>query len=433
MEKEIGKIPPHATDAEEAVLGALMLEQDAFYKVSQIIDVESFYKQSNGIIYAAIKRLAGKSPIDFITISEELRSTGELELIGGLSYIVDMTKHIATAAHIEEHAKIIAQKHIQRELIRIGFETTNEAFDTFAEVEELLSNLKMKITTIENSTAGCNAGQIQDEVIEEALEEIDIDCKIANTGKQPGINTGLFELNRATGGWRNTNLIILAARPGIGKTSLALHFAKSAALTGKWVNFYGMEMKSSDLMRIMISGESGVNRTALRDGQLSEDDWSKINDSTNQLHNLPIIWNDFAGLKVGNIEASTIRNRKNGKCDLIIIDYIQLLQPTDKKQNREQQIAEMSRSLKRLALNENIPVIALAQLNREAETGKPLLSHLRESGSLEQDADIVIFPWNDYSTPGYPAFNLTIAKNRRGIKGTFEIIANSEMTRFNDK
>jgi replicative DNA helicase len=253
------------------------------------------------------------------------------------------------------------------------------------------------------------------------------DCANFRDSKPSGISTGLFDLNRATGGWKPTNIIILASRPGIGKTSLCLHFAESAAKKGKWVNFYGLEMSRSDLMRINISGETGINRTDARDGRITDEDWNAVNIAVKSMERLPIIWNDQATLTVNHIRSFTAKNRKIGKCDLIIIDYLQLITPTDKKVIREQQIAEISRELKKLALKEKVPIIIAAQLNREATEGEPKLHHLRESGSLEQDADIVIFPWvngEDYT--------LSIAKHRRGMKGSMIIGHNSEMTKFYD-
>lgn len=425
-----GKIPPQALDIEEAVLGALMLEADAIHKVSGILTTKSFYKYEHQIIFDVVKSLAdANKQIDLLTVTRALIETNQLETIGGPLYITQLTSRIASAAHIEAHSRIIAQLHVQRELIRIGTETVSEAYQDGTDIEDLLTSLKQKISAVEDSTLGANTGQSHFNVIRETIKEIEKDCVQAKGGKQPGITTGLRTLNNATGGWRNTNLIIVAARPGIGKTSLALHFAKMAARAGGYVNFYGLEMKSSDLMRIMISGESSVNRTRLRDGYIDTNDWNAINRSLTNFEKLPIVWNDYAGLTSSRIRSNTIRNRKAGKCDLIIIDYLQLVKPFDKKAIREQQISEISRTLKEIALSENIPVICLSQLNRAAAGEKPQLHHLRESGAIEQDADIVIFPWRNETDN---RFYLSIAKNRRGTCGDFEIFANEEMTGFSD-
>ena len=429
VNKTLGKIPPQAIEIEEAVLGSLMIDSDAIHKISGIItSSESFYKDSHRIIYDTIREISIKNkPIDIITVTKSLRDKGKLEQVGGALTITQLTGNIVSAAHIEHHARIIQQLFIQRELIKIGTETVSDAFDESADIDELISNLKEKISTLEDFGFGTNFGQEQKEVLKQSIAEIERDCMEVRKGVQPGITTGLYELNKATGGWRTANFIIIASRPGVGKTSLALHFAKMAAKSGKWVNFYGLEMTAPDLMRIEISGESEVNRSAIRDGYVSDEQWTEINKVIPSLEKLPIIWSDFAGITADKIRTQTIRNKKRNCCDMVIIDYLQLIMPSDKKSNREQQIADISRTLKRLALSENVPVIALAQLNREAENVKPQLGHLRESGSLEQDADVVIFPWKEDDK-----YQLTIAKNRRGKKGTFEIFANEEMTSFGD-
>jgi replicative DNA helicase len=428
---EFGKVPPQSVEIEKGVLGALMLESDAIHKVAGIVTAESFYLESHSEIFIAVKSLSDLNrPIDLLTVTKALRDAGKLDQVGGPLYITQLTSRIATAAHIEHHARIIEQLHIQRELIKIGSQTVTEVFEDGADVEDLFATLKNRISNLEDSTLGTNSGKSQLAVIQEAINEIENDCSQNQNGKTPGITTGFKILNNATGGWRKTNLVIIASRPSVGKTSLAMHFAKMAARTGAWVNFYSLEMKSSDLMRTMISGESSVDRLKIRDGKVNEYDWTAINSSLKNFEKLPIIWNDYAGLTSSMIRSNTIRNRKAGRCDLIIIDYMQLIKPFDKKAIREQQISEISRTLKEISLSENIPVICLSQLNREAGSDKPQLHHLRESGSIEQDADIVIFPWRNKADND--RFFLTIAKNRRGITGDIEIFPNEEMTGFTD-
>ena len=423
------KILPQDLNIEEAVLGALILESDAIYKVTGIIKAESFYLDSHRKIFEVIKSLSdSNNPVDLLFVTKALREQNELERIGGPIFITQLTSRVASAAYIEHHAFIIQQLYIQRELIKIGFETITEAYEEGAEIEDLLNSAKRKISALEDCTLGSNTGQSHENVFQNMILELEQDCKEVREGRQPGITTGITILNNATGGWRNTDLIIIAARPSVGKTSLALYFAKMAAMSGKWVNFYSLEMRPPDLLRIMISSESGINRTNLRDGRIEDEDWSTINTlSGSNFGKLPIIWNCEPGLTSSRIKSNTIRNRKAGKCDLIIIDYIGLIKPFDKRVIREQQIAEISRTLKQIALAENIPIICLSQLNRQATYGKPELSHLRESGSLEQDSDVVIFPWVEEEK-----YQLTIEKNRKGIKGTFEIFASHDMTFFGD-
>lgn len=425
-----GRIPPQALDAEMAVIGSLMLESEAFVKIAHLVDENSFYDHKHVLIFKAIKALAASYiPIDLLTVSKSLREQGTLEQIGGVYALTQLTNNIGTTNNLEFHARIVQQKFIQRELIRLGMKLTDESFDESKDVEEIINNLKAGITTIDEFSVGQNNGMDQFSVIQQSIREIEEDCELAKKGVQPGVTTGLQVLNRATGGWRKTNFILVASRPGVGKTSLALKFVVEAAKSGIPVNFYGLEMKASDLMRTIISGESEVNRTNLRDGKLTEEDWIQINRSIGgRFEKLPIIWNDFAGITTNHIKAITSKNIKKGRCGLVVIDYLQLITPFDKKTSREQQISEISRNLKKLALDENIPIIAMAQLNREAEGGKPELHHLRESGSLEQDADIVIMPWVGEENQ----YNLSITKNRRGIVGTFEIGRNEQMTRFYD-
>lgn len=423
------KIPPQDLHFEEAILGALMLEADAIHKVTGIIKTDSFYLDNHRKIFEVIKTLSGSNkPIDILTVTKILKDRNELEEIGGPIFITQLTSRVASAAHIEHHALIIQQLFIQRELIKIGSETITEAYEPGAEIEDLLNSAKRKISALEDCTLGSNTGRSHADVFQDMVMEIEQDCNAASEGKQPGINTGFKILNNATGGWRPTNLIIIASRPSVGKTSLALHFAKMAAMSGKWVNFYSLEMSPADLLRIMTSGESGINRTSLRDGRIDDKDWSTLNTlSGSKFGKLPIIWNSEAGLTSSRIKSLTIRNRKAGKCDLVIIDYIGLITPTDKRAIREQQISEISRTLKGIALAENIPIICLSQLNRQAANVKPELHMLRESGSIEQDADIVIMPWVEDEK-----YILEVEKNRRGIKGPIAIFHSDDMTVFGD-
>jgi len=425
----LGKIPPQDLNIEEAVLGALILEADAIHKVSGILTAESFYLDKHKKVFNAVRSLSDlNNPVDLLTVTKYLHNKKELEEVGGPIFVTQLTSRIASAAHIEHHARIIQQLFMQRELIKIGTETISDAYEDGAEIEDLINSAKIKISALEDCTLGINTGQSHADVFQDMIMEIEKDSVEANEGRQPGITTGIKILNNATGGWRNTNLIVVAARPSVGKTSLALHFAKAAAMAGKWVNFYSLEMRPADLMRVMASGESGINRTNLRDGRLTDKNWDTLNTlSASKFGKLPIIWNYEASLTSSRIKANTIRNRKAGKCDLIIIDYIGLIKPFDKKAIREQQISEISRTLKEIALAENIPVICLSQLNRQAANVKPELHMLRESGSIEQDADIVIMPWVEDSK-----YKLAIEKNRRGIKGTFEIFASTDMTIFGD-
>jgi len=427
---QFGKIPPQAIDVEEAVLGALMLERDALHRISDVIDTASFYKQEHQTVFETVKKLSieGK-PVDLLTVTRALIDSGKLEAIGGPMYVTQLTSKVASAAHIEFHAKIIAQKFIQRELIRISTEIQTESYDESTDIDDLINNARTKLNDVDNLILCSNSGQTSPVVAREAMKEIELDCKATEAGITPGISTGLSDLNRSLGGWRNGNLIILAARPSVGKSSFALHLAKTAALSGKWVNFYGLEMKNADFFRILLSGTSGISRSDLRDGKLIADDWQNLHKGVSTLEKLPIIWNDYPGTTVSQIRANTIRNNRAGRCDLVVIDYLQLVKPTDRKAIREQQIAEISRTLKQTALEVNVPIICLSQLNREVEkrTNKePNLSDIRESGAVEQDADVVLFLYD------HDGLKLKTGKNRRGKVGYVSFWANDEKTIFAD-
>lgn len=427
---QYGKLPPQAVEVEEVVLGSVMIERDAIYRVLDIIDTSSFYKEEHQKIFEVIKKLnTSKKPIDLLTVTQELKDRNQLEEIGGLAYITQLTRRVASAAHIEFHSKIIAQKFIQRELIRVSSEIQTESYDDMQDVEELLTNARTKISDIDNLILGSSSGQTSKVVAAEAIQELEKDCILQKSGKAPGISTGFYRLDESTGGWRKTNLIVLAARPSVGKSSLALHFALTAAMNGVWVNFYGLEMKNHDYFRILLSGMTGISRTDIRDGKLDNEAWLKINEATGILQDLPIIWCDNPNVTANHIRNQTIRNKKAGRCGLVIIDYLQLLKPTDRKAIREQQIAEMSRTLKQTTLEIESPIICLSQLNREVDkrAGKePTLSDLRESGAIEQDADVVLFLYEN------DGIKLTIGKNRRGKKGHVDFWANEEKTVFSD-
>ena len=428
---QYGKLPPQAIQVEEAVLGALMLEKDAINNVSGIIDTMSFYKDEHQKIFEAIKNIADKQkPVDLLTVTQYLKDNNLIDEVGGIGHIMQLTSRVASAAHIEFHARTIAEKFIQREMIRISSQIQSKAYDDTIDVSDLIDFSRSELSQIDNFIVCANPGKTTKVVAKKALEDLEADVKMNNEGQAPGITTGLNDLDRSTGGWRNTNLITIAARPGVGKTSFALYEAVVAARKGEWVNFYGLEMKSEDLFRILLSGETDIDRSSIRDGKIEEAEWEKINIAVGELEKLPILWIDDPDMNINQIVANTRRNKKAGKCDMVIVDYLQLVQPSDKKTIREQQIAEITRKLKQTALREDIPIIELSQLNRDIDkrTDKePSLSDLRESGAIEQDSDVVIFLYEKEGT-----IKLKISKNRRGKKGHPDFWSNDEKTHFSD-
>ena len=426
---QYGKVPPQAVEVECAVLGACMLERDAFENISGILRPESFYHEEHRLIFETIKAVwKDKRPIDLLTVTQAMRDKGILDSVGGPLYITRLTNQVASAAHIESHARIIAEKFYQREIIRMSSELADMAYGD-EDIDGIGLFIRKSIDELDGVFSVTDTGIPIKTVLCSTIKEIESDCVKAAKQQTPGITTGFGSLDISTGGWRPGNLLILAARPGVGKTSFAIQFMLEAAKAGHWVNFFSLEMNKEDIARIILSAESNVYRSNIRDGQLDQSDFSLLNAAISKLEDLPIIFRDASGMSVSQIQATIRKNRKNGRCDFAIIDYLQLVRPTDPKTIREQQIAEISRTLKTTALDQNIPIMALSQLNRAADGEQPRLSHLRESGAIEQDADMVMFL---HRTEMQNTIRLTVAKHRRGQLGEIDISANREMTRFRE-
>lgn len=439
----IDKVPPQAPEIEKAVLGAILLESERLEDISSKLKPKHFYVHEHQQVYNVILEMFKASQrIDLLTVTEKLKTKGILTDSDGPYYITKLVGNIGSTHHLEQHAHLVIQRYIQREVIRIARETEAKAYDD-SNLEHLPSLWGELEEELNNIIYGNDTGTSQADVLRETIIELEEDAQKVKEGIVPGINTGFPSLDKLLGGWRKTNLVYLAARPGMGKTSLALKFAVMAAKAGYHVNFFSFEMKKTDLMRTLLSAHSDVKRTNVRDGNIDENSWRSLNQATTELEKLPITWNDNAGTDVNQIQSIVRRNCKANRCDLVIIDYLQLIIPSTASKFREQEVAQISRALKTMALGEDLPVLCLAQLNREADREVPRLSHMRESGSLEQDADIVLFPWR----PGYikdgpglkgekpippNEIKLLVAKNRRGSLGSIKIRANEEMTRFEE-
>lgn len=433
MKKEdytLGKIPPQAIEVEEAVLGALMLERDAYYSIDRIIDAQSFYKDEHQKIFKVVKDLATKDkPVDLLLVVQELKARNQLDEIGGPTFIAQLARRVASSAHIEYHARIIAQAFYQREIIRRSSEMIKHAYEG-EDIDVLESLWRSYGDQLSDACSIGNEGIHIKDVLKNTLAEMEADCVKAREGKLVGITTGFRLLDKLTGGWRPAGLTILAARPKVGKSSIALHFAVHAARAGYWINFFSLEMRSEDLVRIQIAAETGIYRSSVRDGKLTESDWKTIHDkAVPVIENMPFIFSDISGLTLSSFKSAVRKNRKNGKCDLVIVDYLQLVNGSN-KELREQQISEITRTLKTTAKNENIPIIALSQLNRIDETDEPKLSNLRESGAIEQDADNVIFLYRP-DPEGLPdVIRLSVAKQRNGREDKWDIFTNKDRTLF---
>ncbi len=428
---EYGKVPPQAVEIEEAVLGALLLDgTSSFELIADIISTESFYKFEHTVIFDKIKKMhKEKQKVDLLLITQSLADENKLSEIGGAAFLTKLTRRVVSAAHIEHHARIIAQKYYQRESIRKASEIIKLSYEN--EDVEVLSDLWERSTgDLENIFTSADTGTHIKVVLKDTMKEIEEDAAKLKEKLIAGIPSGFNTLDRSTGGWRSPNLIILAARPSVGKTSFALKFLFEAAKAGFWVNFFSYEMTKEDLMRIGLAMESEVYRSNIRDGYLNNEEWDKLNEAIGRLESLPILLHDISGVTDTQIKYMVRKNRREGRCDFVIIDYLQLVVGSEKRQSREQEVSSISRRLKGITLSEKIPVMALSQLNRDAQGKRPTLDTLRESGAIEQDADIVMFLHTDDETSG--EIELIVDKHRRGAKGETIIYRNSDMTKLHD-
>ncbi|NHA03053.1 replicative DNA helicase [Mucilaginibacter sp. HC2] len=434
----LGKLPPQATDLEEAVLGALMLEKDALSSVIDILNPEVFYRDNHQKIFSAIKQLFEKSsPVDILTVTAELRKLGELEMIGGAYYITELTSRVASAANIEFHARIIIQKYIQRELIRISTDVIQSAYEDTSDVLDLLDRAEKNLFEIAQNNLRRDARKM-DDLVHEALRDIEAlkDKKDGLTG----VASGFTALDRMTSGWQKSDLVIIAARPAMGKTAFVLSCARNAAVDfDKPVVVFSLEMSSVQLVNRLISGETEIEQEKIRKGTLEEWEWQQIHSKIGRLEQATLIIDDTPALNIFEFRAKCRRLKSQHDIQLIIIDYLQLMHGKGEGKagggNREQEIGSISRALKSVAKELNVPVIALSQLSRAVETRpgnskRPMLSDLRESGSIEQDADMVLFLYRpEYyglteDEDGNPTNNVgevIIAKHRNGETGTVRL------------
>jgi replicative DNA helicase len=418
--QDSGRIPPQAVDFEEAVLGALMLEKNAVNDAIDILQPESFYKDAHQKIYGAIQNLFGKGEaIDILTVTQELRQTGELDYVGGAYYISQLTNRVASAANIEHHARIISQKYIQRELIRISSDTIKMAYDETSDVFDLLDKAEQGIFQVAEGNLRKSYDSMS-KIMQQAIEEIE---KAQNhEDGVSGIPTGFTALDRVTSGWQRSDMIVIAARPAMGKTAFVVSMARNTAVQfNKPVAIFSLEMSSIQLVNRLISGETEIPAEKLRKGNLAPHEFQQLHARIGKLSEAPIFIDDTPALSIFEFRAKARRLKAQHDIDLIIIDYLQLMTGgSDNKGNREQEISMISRSIKTVAKELNIPIIALSQLSRSVETRggdkRPMLSDLRESGAIEQDADIVSFIYR----PEY--YGITEDEDGNSTVGTGEIM-----------
>ena len=415
-----GKLQPQAVELEEAVLGALMLEKDAYTIVSDLLTPESFYEPRYQKIYEAINQLGfNQRPIDMLTVTEQLRQNGALEEVGGAVFITELTARVQSAAHIEYHARIIAQKSLARRLITFTSHVQTKAFDEANDIDDLLQEAEGALFEISQTQLKRDVTQI-DPVIGEAIRQIQLAAN--NKSGLSGLATGFNDLDKVTSGWQRSDLIIIAARPAMGKTAFVLSMAKNMAVDlNTPVAIFSLEMSNVQLVNRLISNVCEIEGEKIKSGRLSDMEWDQLNTRIKNLYQAPLYIDDTPSLSISELRTKARRLVRERDVKMILIDYLQLMNASGMKfGSREQEVSTISRNLKALAKELNIPIIALSQLNRSTETRedkRPVLSDLRESGAIEQDADIVCF----IHRPEY-YFRSGFDGNGKDVRGIAEFI-----------
>ena len=436
-----GKVMPQALDLEEAVLGAAMLDKGAFSIIVEKLRAESFYLPAHQEIFKVMTQLfANTKPIDILTVHEELRRIEKLDEVGGVNYLMELTNKVASAANIEYHAQIILQKYIQRELIQVSTKTINDAYADTKDVLEMLDLAEQGLFDItdKNLNTGFQAVSAVAAKVQKEIEQLS-----QRGDGLTGVTTGFSELDKITNGWQKSDLIIIAARPGMGKTAFTLSLANNAANSGVGVGIFSLEMADTQLVQRLISMESMVEASKLREGKLTKDEWPILHGAVEKLSEMPLYIDDTPAINIFELRAKCRRLKQNHNIGLVVIDYLQLMSAGDssKRGNREQEISSISRALKGMAKELGLPVIALSQLSRAVETRggnkKPQLSDLRESGAIEQDADIVTFIYRpDYYdlADGMEISDnmaeIIISKHRNGALGSVNLKFIKENVKF---
>ena len=435
------RIPPQNIEAEQSVLGAILLEKEALDKVSDTLLPEDFYREAHKIIYKAVIAIAEKGDgADIVTVTEALRQMGKLEDIGGIPYITALTNTVPTASNIVYHAKIVEEKALLRRLVNAATNIASTGYEATDDVLNIIDNAEKAIMDISKSHRGRDFVPIKD-IVHKTFEKIE---ELQNSSSSiTGLATGFHEFNKITAGLQPSDLILLAARPSMGKTALVLNIAQNIAIREKKsVAFFSLEMSKEQLVQRLLCSEAPVDSQKLRVGELTDDEWHKLVRAAGRLSESQIFIDDTPGITVMDLRAKARRLKKEHDIQLIIIDYLQLMQGSiggSRSENRQQEISDISRSLKALARELSIPVIALSQLSRSVESRtvkKPMLSDLRESGSLEQDADMVAFLYRedyyDTETENKGITELNIAKHRNGPVGTIRLFFHKEFTLFRE-
>ena len=434
---ELGKIPPNDVEAEQAVIGSMLTDRDAVISAIEVLKEEDFYREDNKTIYEAILNLYNRSePIDIITLKAELTSMGMFDKIGGLEYIVGLPEKVPTTANVEKYISIVKEKSELRRLIKAANEIIEQGYDPTENIDDIMNSAEKKIFNIMQDKDQKSYSPIKDVLID-AFTELE---QLYNQKQHiTGVPTGFIDLDYKTAGLHNSDLILIAARPAMGKSAFALNIATNAALKAKVpAVLFSLEMSKEQMVNRILCSEAMVDSNKVRTGKVEDDDWQKLAEASGNLSQAQIFIDDTPGISVMEIRAKCRKLKLEKNIGMVVIDYIQLVQGSNKRNgSREQEISEISRSLKILAKEINVPVIALSQLSRSVEQRpdhRPMLSDLRESGAIEQDADIVMFLYrDDYYNPDTDKKNIAeviLAKHRGGSTGTVELLWLGNYTKF---
>lgn len=430
------KILPQSLEAEQAVLAAMFNDRDAILEVIPLLKESDFYRHDHGVLYATMRQMNEQNvPIDLVTITAQLDKDGNLEKAGGIAYVAQIANSLGSAANITHYANIVKEKAVLRDLISIASNISNRSYDDTEETEKILDDAERMVLEISQKRTRSGLVPIS-EVIDDTLSQLEI----LSQKKEglTGLTSGFIDLDRMTSGWQKSDFIILAARPAMGKTAFALNMAQNAAMaTHQPVAIFSLEMSKEQLVNRMVSSMAEIDQQTLRNGRIYGDDWVQLVNAIAPLAEAPVYIDDTPAISVREVRAKARRLKTEKGLSLVIIDYLQLMGSTGRIESRQQEVSQISRSLKALARELDIPIIALSQLSRSVEQGtekKPSLSHLRESGSLEQDADIVMFIYRDEyyneDSDKKGQAEIIIAKHRNGATGTVDLSFRKEFTKF---
>ncbi|MDP4126820.1 MAG: replicative DNA helicase [Bacillota bacterium] len=433
---ELLKVPPHNLEAEQAVLGAIMLEPEAGSSVFEMLQPEDFYRDNHRIIFSVLRDLFEKSdPIDLVSVAESLRQQGRLEQVGGIATISEIARSVPSAANVGYYAKIVTEKALLRQLIRATSSILERGYEPGEEARGLLEEAEKLILDLSRRRVQDGYSFIRD-VLLETFEKIEY--LYANKGSLTGVPTFFTDLDRMTSGWQPSDLVIIAARPSMGKTAIVLNMAQNAAVRAKVpVAIFSLEMYKEQLVQRMLCGEAMVDQQRVKTGELLDTDWPKLTRAVGPLSDAPIFIDDTVGISLAELRSKARRLKMEHNLGMVIIDYLQLLSVGKRTESRQQEVAQISRTLKGLARELQVPVVALSQLNRGVEQRqdkRPIMSDLLESGAIEADADVISFIYRDeYYNPNSEKkgiAELIIAKHRNGPVGTVELGFLKEFTKF---